>query len=399
MWEVIIVFDTAILKRLELAIHNHSDYLINKYSNFSGKKKISVIFSAKDWIHTIVHGMPYLDLNHKDDNAHSLNVLQLVCSIDLLKEAVEQLDRVIFNRKNYPLLKDRSVFNKPISDDQYFSHIRAAFGAHPINLKSSDGMDNEKYYASWSTRHGRGDFSVYLYSIKPHEEDKVLTLSFKELICYANKRYNYLVEIINEIKRQEDEYKFSWSQKRIDANSDPVKQLYILRRENESRFGEYGYIREIEELISLFTAPRRFNTEYLIYDDYLSIIKPLIEEIRYNLQWMKFDELTLSTSPHYLHVKKVSSHGYDIQKIYEYIHNPNMRDARSRIPYHLNSMIHAEILPSYTTINLDKRDLLLILNSWLEKAGGLIQNDKSTDSDEINEDIEPVYIYDDIPYE
>ena len=83
-------------------------------------------------------------------------------------------------QKEYPLHMIETVFKKSISDDQYFTHIRAAFGVHPVNLDSHDGViSDKKYFASWSSGHGRGDFSVYLYSNDPEESDKELTIYFQ----------------------------------------------------------------------------------------------------------------------------------------------------------------------------------------------------------------------------
>lgn len=388
--------DPTVLERLKKAIHEHSDFLIHKYSNFSGKKKISVLFSARDWLHIVVYGLPSINLQEKNDDVKSLNVLQFVCTIDLLTEAVQQLYRALFNKKNYPLYNDKTVFKKSISDDQYFSHIRAAFGVHPVNLDSHDGViSDKKYFASWSSSHGRGDFSVYLYSNDPEESDKELTIYFNEIIEYAKIRYEYIDEITKEIKSQQLEFNDSWSKKVIPTNDDPLEQLNILKEENEKRYGDYGYRHDIKELLDLYTAPMDFSSDDNLYSRFLAKLEPSIREIYMNLQNMRIIDLSIYPSPHYYGVKKFDSYRYDIQKIQDFFGNPE--SSSSMVPYHLNNLIEAGLLPSFVSPSMDKRDLKLIMYSFLEKEGASIITPHYQLIEEFNDsEMETVYIVDDI---
>lgn len=388
--------DSIVLERLKQAIHEHSDFLIHKYSNFSGRKKIGAISSAKDWLHIVVYGLPSIDLYNKNDDVKSLNVLQFVCTIDLLTEAVQQLYRVLYNGKNYPLNNDKTVFKKSISDDKYFAHIRSVFGVHPVNLDSRDGLDSDKkYFASWSSIHGNGDFSVYLYSNDPQESDKEFTIFFDELIEYAKIRYAYIDDISREIKRQQLEFNKNWSKKSIPIDADPLKQLNILKTENENRYGKYGYKHDIEELLDLYTAPMNFTSDIDLYIEFLDKIKPSINEIYINLQNMSIIDLSMSPSPHFHGLKKFDSYRYDIEKIGEFLGNPDI--SSSMVPYHLNNLIEAELLPSLATFSLDKRDLKLILYSFLEKEGAsIVTPHHQLDGELTTDEIETVYIVDDI---
>ena len=388
--------DSTVLERLKQAIHEHNDFLIHKYSNFSGRKKIGAIFSAKDWLHIVVYGLPSIDLHHKNDDVKSLNVLQFVCTIDLLTEAVQQLYRVLYNKKNYPLHTDKTVFKKNISDDRYFTHIRSAFGVHPVNLDSHDGLiSDKKYFSSWSSSHGRGDFSVYLYSNDPEESDKELTIYFDELIEYAKMRYTYIDEIIKEIKRQQLEFDECWSENAIPMDADPLKQLNILKSENEKRYGNYGYRYNIEELLDLYTAPMNFTSDIEIYNGFLDKIKPSIQEIYMNLQNMSIVDLRMSPSPHFHGLKNFDSYRYDIEKIGEFLDNPE--SSPSMIPYHLKNLITAGLLPSFVTSTLDKRDLKLIMYSFLEKEGArIITPYHQLEVEHNTSDTEIIYFFDDI---
>ncbi len=360
--------DPSILENLKKSIDEHSDYLINKYSNFNGKKKISAIFSSKDWLHIVVNVMPTIDLYNNNDDIKSMNVMQFISMIDLISEAIQQLHRVLFNGENYPFHKDRTVFNKEISDDQYFSHIRAAFGAHPVNLNSADGKkSNNKYYASWSSNHGSADFSVYLYSNNPNEGDRELAIQFKELMSYAKKRYVYIKEICNEIKKQEQDHNEKLAKKPIIKDKEQLKQLEILQVENNNRFGRYGYTYEIEQLLELYKAPKHFPKDLDMYHSYLSKLDPVITEIYTNLQTMEIKELSLDPVPRYYSQNKLDKFKYHIGKLQEYFIDPS--SGYSTASFNLECLIDGGVIPAYANIEMDKRDLMLLLYSWLEFHG------------------------------
>lgn len=364
---------SALLEDFKQAINDHDDFLIHRYSNLDGKNKMNVIFSAKDWLHIVVNGMPNVNIHHDNDDIQSINVMQFIYLIDLLSEAIQQIYRVLFNKNNYNLMKDKSIFQKGISDDQYFSHLRASFAAHPVNLTSFDGSDSEyKYYASWSTKHGKGDFSVYLYSNEPGQPDRELSISFDQIIKYAKKRYLLLEEFVKEIKRQEKEFKKNWSKISIKNEKDPLTDLLILKEENRKRFGNYGYKEVIEELIDLYEAPMKFPSENEIYINFLNKLKPAIQEIHQNLQNMIIVDLSIYPYPRTYSVKKLQGLRYDLEKFSEYFTNPYKQNMHSFASYHLNQLKKAGIFPEYTSIDMDKRDLRLLYYSWLEKHGASI---------------------------
>ncbi|PFS10846.1 hypothetical protein COK55_24555 [Bacillus cereus] len=399
------ILNPSILENFSQIISDHDDFLIKKYSNFEGKKKISVIFSARDWLHTIVHGLPNIDLSHPNQDTQSLNVFQFVSTIDLLTEAIQQLYRVLYNKRHYPLSQDKTVFNKNISDDQYFAHIRAVFGAHPVNLKSYDGNPNgnTQYFASWSSSHGTGDFSVYLYSNDPKESDKEFPISFDSLIKYAQKRYDYLKEISKEIQRQQIEFNNLWIKTPIEKKKEPLEQLHILKTENDNRFGNSGYKYQIGTLIDLFSAPRNFPKDFEIYDRFLNSLKQSINDIYYNLQNMQILDLSIYPVPEYLGIKSLRNFFYDIKKLNEYLikeadMNNNLDYVEINIADPINRLISVNILPDYTVKELDRRDLLLILYTWLVENGANIIRETFSEQEAFPADIE-INIIDDIDAE
>ncbi|MFP3509406.1 hypothetical protein SB775_07010 [Peribacillus sp. SIMBA_075] len=364
-----------LLEDFKQVISDNEDFLILEYGNNNGKNKLNCVYSARDWIQVVVNSIPSIDLKHKNQDVLSLNMVQFIGAIDLLVESVQQIHRVLNNDKNYPLLKDNTTFRKSISDDDYFSHIRAAFGTHPVNLVSKNGIKSKKrYFASWSSSSGNGIFSVHLYSNDPNEKDEELTIDCKELISYCQKRYEHLTGLINIITKQATQFKSEQSKILITKKETPLEQLYILRAENKKRFGDDGYKCEIEELIELYGAPKKFNFPNVIINNYLDQIRPCIDEIFENLQSMCIVDLMIYPSPRYNYKPNLSKHSYYIQKIYEHIIRSDYWHQRDMIPSFIEVLKENDILPDFVTIDLDKRDLRLILNAILYNEGAKIAN-------------------------
>lgn len=71
-----------------------------------------------------------------------------------------------------------------LNDNEYFKHLRAVFGAHPINIKNkqtkSKGAD---YFANWPNidRIGEYDFVSTLWSADTEAEDMRIGFKFEQL--------------------------------------------------------------------------------------------------------------------------------------------------------------------------------------------------------------------------
>ncbi len=221
---------------------------MHQYRNQQGKNLWNIICSYMDWIEVAIDGIPYIQLDHKNPNVASLNLMQLICSMDLVKESVHQLYRVF--KLEYPFKKDHSIFQKQQSDDEYFKHIRAVFGVHPVNLK---GRDGSRYFASWSTSKLEGDFATFVYSNKSDVEDHLYSIKINELFQYTNKRYLLLEEVM---KKMEHDYLFhqhKHKEAKISRTHSPIDNLIILKKENLERYGNgEAYWHEIEELQRLY---------------------------------------------------------------------------------------------------------------------------------------------------
>lgn len=96
---------------------------------------------------------------------------------------------------------------------------------------------------------------MYFYSNDPEEPNEEFSINFEDIIAYALKRYKFLQVFSDEIKAQEMEWNESWKNVSIPREVTPFKQLLVLKEENDKRYGNAGYMWEIEELISFFNDP------------------------------------------------------------------------------------------------------------------------------------------------
>lgn len=71
------ILDSSLLEEFKQVLCDHNDFLINTYGDYNGKNLWNLICSAKDWLSVSVNGLPHVQLNHPNDDARSLNVLQI----------------------------------------------------------------------------------------------------------------------------------------------------------------------------------------------------------------------------------------------------------------------------------------------------------------------------------
>jgi hypothetical protein len=364
------VLDPIFLEDFKQTINDHDSYLINRYSDFNGVNKWNLICSAKDWLHVSVYGISFINLNHENDDARSLNVLQYIMALDLIVQAIKQLFRVILNKDSYPLERDKTVFNRVVTDDDHFIQIRACFAAHPVNLNSTDGTkgNKEKFFASWSSNSsGEDAYIVYLYSNKPGEQPHPFSINLHEIYVYAKMRYELLNELIALIEKEKELFVERYKIKTIQKVQEPIEQLRILYTENIERIAEGdGYEFEILTLLSLYNAPQNFHGEdSSLYNDFLASLGDLINDIFENLQTMKFENLSHA---HLLHPKRKNYKeiSYDITKIFEYIFNPTY--SSSLLEHHISQLVKKGLLPSYANSQTNKQDLHLMILTRMNKT-------------------------------
>ncbi|MGU3397954.1 hypothetical protein ACNHOZ_27715 [Priestia sp. D51] len=348
---------------------NERSIFSDKYINIENKNKWNLICSAMDWITITVEGLPLINLKGTSkgpgyDSLQSLNLVQYIISIDILVQSIIQLYRVLYESTTYSLENDKSIFNQEkISDDTYFKHIRAIFGAHPVNLTSLDGVaqkKGERFFASWVTEDHLGDkdFSVFLYSNDPNDdEDHSFEISINEINSYAEKRYNLLFDLTNKVDLILNDHEITYRKKQILSGKDDLSQLRILHEENKKRFGTsegYAYLINYIYRILKVNLNKDLNFDTTFVDDYRNYLASIINIIKTNLQNMKYDYIPLGRD----------FKGYEFEKISVYLHTGTHAIGEE----YFYNLIRVGILPTYL---LDCEDMIekeLFFDAMIYKA-------------------------------
>lgn len=272
-------------------INDNVDFILRKYKDENDKNLWNCICSAMDWLTVATR---YIDAQREyssNIDKMSIEVYTFISTIDIVEEAIQQLHRAIINKNTKPFENDNRIFNDTRlskDDTEYFKHIRAAFGAHPVNLK-----DDIKRFASWPTNHvyTQYDLAVSLYSSEKNIPDVILGFTFEQLYQYLDSRIGYLNEVLTALDVQYEEFCSEIRSKEIERSDDIIKQLEILEREERLRFSNDYYHDTILKLRRFF----RTQSSCLANDEAISNwhdkLFRMVDEIFNNLQNMKIEEL------------------------------------------------------------------------------------------------------------
>lgn len=272
-------------------INEYRDFIIQKYAKSRDKNHWNCICSAMDWM-TVASR--YIDnKKHYSENIDdmSMEIYLYISAVDIIWEAIKQLHRVIANPNTVPFSDDSQIFKDErlsIDDNEHFKHIRAAFGAHPVNLN-----DDVKRFASWPTSdvHHEYDLAVYLYSSDKTKEDIVFGIKYQQLKAFLDIRVNYLENLLGEIKGQYKNYNTEMRKRKIEVSENPLEMLNILKLEANERFNNDYYDVMISKLIGFYTTNITAKENYGPIEAFKSELLKIIEEIHYNLQNMRCKEL------------------------------------------------------------------------------------------------------------
>ena len=300
---------------------NSNDWTLFEYANKDNKNKWNCICSAMDWIDVSIQYINNHPLNAIRDD-RSIELFSYLACVDIVVEAIEQLNRVIKSTGEQVFVKDRSCFvDNPFNqtDREYFKTLRACFGAHPVNLDDPEEPDNKdaKRFASWSGGfEGPGDFSVFLYSNKIDGENIVLGIKYSQVDAFLEKYYNHLSDLKRTLQTQLTAFCKKKQTEVIPRCDDPIEQLIVLQEECTNRLNNDYYRETIAELLRTFRTTITCEANFGLVDRYLSALKREIDEIHCNLQNMDLRDLsmvTVSTSE----LPLQSGWRYWVSKLYE----------------------------------------------------------------------------------
>lgn len=275
---------------------NECDMVYHIYHNRNGRNQWSIICSAMDWLDVVVGEIDISRLDRANDNQSSIKMITFISCIDVLWEAIQQLHRVFVSTSSLPFHTDSTVFTDKLyesSDNEYFKTIRACFSAHPVNLNDRfNGGEKERRYASWSGGgFGHKDFSVILYSNKVGCDTITLDISFSELMDFAQKRYQYLEDLIAEIDKQIRLYKKEWRGKSIVKSQNPLEQIMTLQHENTVRLDNDYYRYELNKMYIVFGTSVQNEQNQKAVNIFRHALQRPIQEFYENIQEMRISEI------------------------------------------------------------------------------------------------------------
>ena len=217
------------LNSLRHNINEDVDYKILRYNYFNKKDHWACLCSAMDWIDVAKETIITTELNKTEFKYIWRDLYSYLSAVDIIVEAISQIYNVAFGKKHKIDIFDdaKDIFkNNPlnVSDYDYFKHIRAVFGAHPVSIKEK----SEKYeykFASWpipkqfivGTNY---DYSVFIYSSNKKENHQIFGFNIDEINKYLSKYVLFLPEIYKKI--DEEKEKFYLENKNINTNLEDI---------------------------------------------------------------------------------------------------------------------------------------------------------------------------------
>lgn len=272
---------------------NRKDFVLFKYQDANGKNHWHAICSCMDWITVAVRSINLLGMLPKDIDMKVMHIYSLISYIDILNESITTLHSVLVlngRRHESPFKNDKSIFGgeEEKDDNEYFTELRARFGAHPVNLQ--DKKSKERHFASWPyDSWDNCDLQVTLYSNLTEGKDKIIRLKVEDLLRFLKLRYEYLKFLINEINSQYQNFISIQKTKKIQKNSDITKQIDILIIESKSRLN-FDYIdymlREIRDLFTTSVPDEKFSERE---KSFKKDLEKLLENIYNHLQYCDFE--------------------------------------------------------------------------------------------------------------
>ncbi len=183
--------DIELIIKFRDKVNSNSYFVLQRYKNMNEKNQWNIICSCMDWISVAIRNLYDMKNDNTNIDVLSMQTYLYISSIDIIFEAIIQLHRVLACDNSIPFKNDNSVFQKNtpfehMDDNTYFKHIRATFGAHPVNLNDKSGQ----WFASWPYKDSMDeyDFQVRLYSNKPNQED--ITFGCKKRMNLATNNGN-----------------------------------------------------------------------------------------------------------------------------------------------------------------------------------------------------------------
>lgn len=291
------ILDPSIAENFRTKL-NESPFVLFYYRDKNGKDSHGCICSSIDWIDVATEYINNYKKSTSDGlNKQTIDIYTYISCIDMIHEAVQQLNRVL-NCENKILFKgDNSSFPNKINhlggkdDNDYFKEIRAHFGAHPTNIKIEHGK--LRGYASWPYQGSLtgADYAVSVYSNSSSEKSFTFSIKLEELNNFLLKRYNYLKILSTKIDELYIHFCNNLRKKVIPKDKDPCIQIQHLMEASEERLNRDNYKSTLAFIHLAFQIEPKHQKNIDCLRTYQSfLLSKVIPEIYANLQEMQLDK-------------------------------------------------------------------------------------------------------------
>lgn len=342
-------------------------YLTQKYIDNSEKNQWNCICSCMDWIDVASDYINDIEYSEDNFNKKCMQVYLYISAIDIIVEAINQLNRVI-NKEKDPLFKgDITIFGGKLGldDNSYFKELRAAFGAHPVNLKSREDK-NIKYFASWPLKsifNDEYDFYCKLYVNDKQLEDSKIYLKIEQLNKFVVRRYKYLDNLQIKIKNDKNKYLSDILRKnKLKLTNNKFKDIENLKAFLNLIWENDYYEMLLGDMQRMLKAYNKFNIDNIIIKNYIDELDKVIIELYNNLSTGNFNEI----DSQYIINPKVNLNkindtmfSYYLEKLKGYIYNEENEDIKEVCIDRINNSLNSTIRLNY---DMSRDEFLLFLN-------------------------------------
>lgn len=354
------------------------DYMYKVYNLTNEKNKWNCICSCIQWIDVSRDYINNVEFDTENFNKKCMQVYLYISSIDVILESINQLHRVIYNTTKQPFRGKKDIFNSNLNldDNNHFKEIRAAFGAHPVNLKDRNDED-VKYFASWPFEnrhkfiHSEYDFYCNLYPNCKEIKDKVIGFKFNQLNEFLIQRYSYINKLKTQLEKDIKKFVNNFIDSVPELVNNPIEDIYNLKKFLSSYFESNRYDYTLDKLETIFKVYENYPNPNVIINQYIEELGKVIVEIHSNLTKGKFKELDTkyiispSICNEYVNDSETypkSMIFYFYEKFSEYISLNNNCDIKDLCIDAMNSYYNGVFKLEYS---MSRQELLLVLNSGI----------------------------------
>lgn len=200
------MLDRGLIEELRDFIQMNDERLCNLYCDRNGNNDWNAICSSCDWAEVATDSLIGYTIEIEHSNKMSFSLVTLIMAIDILNESISTLSKKIFSNNIEPFSDEDSIFKgrietqngKPAKDNVAFKRIRAIYATHQTDISNS----KVKKYASWSYPGFDRDVEIRIYDARAGFDDEIIDFNIEELKEFISKRYNYIKDILMELKKQ-----------------------------------------------------------------------------------------------------------------------------------------------------------------------------------------------------